>query len=122
MTSETADAGNGGLALKHQVVLNASGQEIERRQPAAPGTSAAGSSDVPTTTVTIYYSPGSGNSDSDCNDRPEWSGLPCKIGPPANTPTSAKLTTKWVAEIRPLSQAAAYMRIVWCEHDHAGRG
>lgn len=60
MTSEVSDAGSGGLAIKHQFVLNAIGQEVERRQPLAPGTGAAGSSNVATTTVTIYYSSGAG--------------------------------------------------------------
>ncbi|MBI4898112.1 MAG: RHS repeat protein, partial [Actinobacteria bacterium] len=95
-TAEISDAGSGGLAIKRQFVLNSIGQEIERRQPIDPGTASAGSADVPTTTVTTYYSAGTENADADCNNRPEWRGLVCKVGPPANTPASAKLVTKWV--------------------------
>jgi RHS repeat-associated protein len=80
-----------GTALRTtQLVLDADGREIERRQPSNPGTSAAGSANVPTTTNTTYYTgPGTASATS-CTGRPEWAGLVCEVGPAAQ-PTAANL-------------------------------
>lgn len=68
-----------------------SGREIESRQPGG-SSGANGIGDDAHSTVTMYYTaaPGSGG---DCEGRPAWDGLVCKVGPPAASADQAPVTT-----------------------------
>ena len=75
-----------GLARTRTFVYNDDGAETERRQPSSAAS--GGQNTAPTTTLTSYYR--SNATDPDCQGKPEWVGLPCKVGPAAQ-PTASGL-------------------------------
>jgi RHS repeat-associated protein len=75
-TETTVDPGTGHLAIKQVTVYDSStGQPLETRQPSNSGGGGAG------TTKYVYYN-GWAKS-GECEGRPEYAGLPCKILPAA---------------------------------------
>lgn len=69
-----------GLDITRKVTIE-DGLETERTQPRSQSSSA------PSTTRTIYYTAGANPLDDECDDRPEWLGLACKVGPGAQPST-----------------------------------
>ncbi len=120
-----------GLAVTRRTVINDDGQEIERRQPSAPGNKNPGSADVPTTTKTIYYVPDAPSGhDSDCVNKPEWAGLPCKVKPGAQPTTGGlpDLPVKYVTSYNKFRQPITTVETVGSDtrtstitYDPAGR-
>jgi RHS repeat-associated protein len=84
------DPGAGHLAITRTVNLNVDGQETERFQPRSQASS------EPSTTRTVYYSELTNSEFPACGGKPEWKGLPCKVGPGAQPTTSGmpKLPTQ----------------------------
>jgi hypothetical protein len=62
-------------------VYDSVGRTIQTRQPMSNGADAG-------TTNTVYYTADSSATDSRCDAKPEWAGLPCATSPAANATTT----------------------------------
>jgi RHS repeat-associated protein len=68
--------GVGGQDLITRTVLDARGRVVQTRQPGSTGSDAG-------TTNTVYYTGDASAAGTACDDRPEWAGLVCQVGPAA---------------------------------------
>ena len=68
--------GVGGQDLTTRTVLDARGRVVQTRQPGSTGSDAG-------TTNTVYYTGEASAAGTACDDRPEWAGLVCQVGPAA---------------------------------------
>lgn len=120
-TSETIDAVTGGLNLKTVTVYDpATGDVVEKRQPANPNGGDARS------TQKVYYSAGA-NAEPACASRPEFAGLLCRTKPAVQPPGLPNLPVTTVSYNR-LNQvvsqtdvAGSATRTTTTGYDAAGR-
>ncbi|MET7426409.1 RHS repeat-associated core domain-containing protein [Dactylosporangium sp. NPDC005555] len=67
----------GGLALSTRTTYDANtGQITSTTQPAGGATT-----NTPATQTTVYYRSGTGSGYTECDSRPEWAGLTCRVQP-----------------------------------------
>ncbi|MCX6398299.1 MAG: DNRLRE domain-containing protein [Propionibacteriales bacterium] len=80
--------------------FDASGREIESRQPGGAANGAGAGTDAHSTVTSYYTATGSG----DCGGKPAWDGLVCKIAPagqPAGQPMPVTWTTTYDEDLQP---------------------
>ncbi|MCW2901289.1 MAG: hypothetical protein JWO67_3554, partial [Streptosporangiaceae bacterium] len=88
-TVTTTAMPNPGDNIVHRVRYDADGRVVESRQPASSGGDAG-------TTLTYYYTAGTGSGDAGCDNHPEWAGLVCLVTPaaaPSSGPTMPSTRT-----------------------------
>ncbi|WP_143162722.1 RHS repeat-associated core domain-containing protein [Couchioplanes caeruleus] len=120
VTAQTVDPQ--GLALTTRTSYDdASGLVTATTTPAGDGTTAA-------TRTTVHYRAGTGSGFSQCDNRPEWSGLPCRTGPGAQPGTDPELpttTTTYTMYEQPAviseNNSSTTLRTTRIEYDEAGR-
>ncbi|WP_182378297.1 DNRLRE domain-containing protein [Nocardioides sp. WS12] len=80
--------------------FDASGREVESRQPGGGANGAGAGTDAHSTVTSYYTATGAG----DCGGKPAWDGLVCKVGPagqPVGQPMPVTWTTAYDEDLQP---------------------
>ncbi|MBT2231221.1 RHS repeat-associated core domain-containing protein [Nonomuraea sp. NEAU-A123] len=110
---------SGATDIVRKARYDASGREIERRQPASNGSDAG-------TTATTYFTAGAHPSLAACGNKPQWAGLACQRAPlsqPTGKPLPVTLVTYgyYGGPTSSVDTAGSTVRTTTSTYDVAGR-